>query len=384
MSANDTRILVVDDEPEVARGTAHLLEQLGYPLATALSGEEALQIMTTFRPHLVLLDWDLPGMDGVEVCRRIKRTPEYADVLVILISAIYTQSEEQVAGLKTGADGFITRPIPNCELAARVDAFAHILRQTRSLREQAEQLQQQNEEMEQFSYTVAHDMRAPLRAILGYTHLLQLECKDQVSETGKEYFSRITDAALRMDCLIEDVLSISRLTRARLELEPVDVDKVLQGILNSYPAFQPPEVQIRVQRPLPIVLANEPTLSLCISSLLTNAVKFVTPGLTPRIEIWAEQLSTSAPLNLPAPQRSVRLWFSDNGIGIAVDQQERIFDIFQRVNKDYAGTGIGLAIVRKAMQRMGGRVGLESEPGKGSRFWLEFVLPNLRRGDLMK
>jgi signal transduction histidine kinase len=210
-------------------------------------------------------------------------------------------------------------------------------------------------------------MRAPLRAILGFTQLLRRESEGQLSEQGKQYFEQITDSARRMDRLIKDVLNLSRISRTQLRLEPVDVDCVLHGILNSYPAFQQ-KAEIQVQGLLPIVRANEAALTQCISNLLSNAVKFVSPDRPPRVEIWAEQ-----------KDGKVRLWFADNGIGIAPDQQERIFEIFQRVETGYEGTGIGLAIVRKAMHQMGGNVGLESEVGKGSRFWLEFPQPTGER-----
>jgi PAS domain S-box-containing protein len=258
------------------------------------------------------------------------------------------------------------------------------------VQERTAALQETISELEAFSYTIAHDMRAPLRAILGFAHLLHTRHQKQISETGTEYLSHISDAAHRMDRMIQDVLALSRITRTQLKLEPVDLDKVLRGILHSYPAFQPPHVQIQVHSPLPTVLANEAALTQCVSNLLGNAVKFVAVGLTPRVEVWAEQLSvpltTEAPPDgglpfHPALVRPVRLWFADNGIGIAADQQERIFEIFQRVDKSYEGTGIGLAIVRKAMQRMGGKVGLESELGKGSRFFLEFSQANGEKKD---
>jgi PleD family two-component response regulator len=129
------RILVADDDADIARGTAHLLEQAGYATAMAANGIEALQQLPTFRPHLVLSDRDMPELDGMELCRRIKGDPAFADVFVVLISATYTQSEEQVNGLKSGADSYIVRPIANRELTARVDAFVNIVRLHRALRE---------------------------------------------------------------------------------------------------------------------------------------------------------------------------------------------------------------------------------------------------------
>ena len=136
----------------------------------------------------------------------------------------------------------------------------------------------------------------------------------------------------------------------------------MEGIIRDYPSLQPPKADIELRKPLHAVEGNEAFLTQCISNLLSNAVKFVKPGDHPRVFVWTEQI-----------RHVVRVWFEDNGIGIAPENQRRIFGIFQRMHspKDYEGTGIGLAIVKKAAERMSGRVGVESKPGQGSRFWLE-------------
>ena len=140
VNPTEIRILVMDDDADVARGTAHLLERAGYVTSLASSGREAMRMMHTFHPHLVLADRDMPEMDGVALCRRIKGDPAWADVFVVLISGIYTKSEEQVAGLDSGADSYIARPIANRELMARVDAFVRILRLNCALREKNAEL----------------------------------------------------------------------------------------------------------------------------------------------------------------------------------------------------------------------------------------------------
>jgi len=145
-------------------------------------------------------------------------------------------------------------------------------------------------------------------------------------------------------------------------LVPVDLDRLVHHLIATYPDWQPPTVEIRIQGPLPAVLAHEGFLTQCVSNLVGNAVKFVAPGIVPRVRIWAE-----------VENADVMIWFEDNGIGIAPKDRDRVFRMFERLNSNeqYEGTGIGLTIVRKAAERMGGRVGFDSEPGKGSRFWLE-------------
>ncbi len=217
-------------------------------------------------------------------------------------------------------------------------------------------------ELEAFSYSISHDMRAPVRAMQSFAHLLAEECAEQVSPEGKEYIRRITSAAQRMDRLIQDVLTYSRTARQDLALTPVDTGKLLRDILESYPMFHAPAADVQLEGDFPSVLAAEAILTQCISNVLGNAVNFVPPGVTARGRVWAEPL--------PDGER-VRLFFKDNGLGVEQDMHEMIFKIFQRASKNYEGTGIGLAVVKKGVERMGGTVGLESQLGQGSTFWLE-------------
>jgi signal transduction histidine kinase len=169
-------------------------------------------------------------------------------------------------------------------------------------------------------------------------------------------------SANRLDALIQDVLNYSKIARAEMKLEAVDPKRLVQEILESYPNLQPPAAVIRVEGRIPAVLANRAALTQVMSNLLGNGVKFVAKGVLPELKVWAENVD----------RENVRIWFEDNGIGIRPDARERIFMMFQRLNAPaaYEGTGIGLTIVKKAMERMGGKVGVESQPGAGSRFWI--------------
>ena len=205
-------------------------------------------------------------------------------------------------------------------------------------------------------------MRAPLRAMQGFAGLLLNDAPDQFTPESADYLRRIVDAANRMDALIRDSLQYGKVIREPMRVAPVETAPILRGILESYPNLQRPGAEIEIVEPLPAVIANEAGLTQCFSNLLANAVKFVKPGVVPRIRVWTEQKGDLA-----------RFWFEDNGLGIAAKHHERIFGMFQQLNKNYEGTGIGLALVRKTAERMGGQVGVESELGKGSRFWLEFL-----------
>lgn len=277
------------------------------------------------------------------------------------------------------------RKTSNDELGVLTDAFNSMLLQiqqrTAALQEAQRKLKQHAQELETrvaertakltetigdleaFSYTLTHDLRAPLRWMRGFATVLKEEHQDNLGPQGAEHLERILNAAHRMDMLIQDVLTLSHLSRGEARIEAVDVERLLRGILESYPSFQAPLAHIEIKGPLPWVLGNEAALTQCISNLLGNAVKFVAEGVQPRVQISAVQDTTT-----------VRLLFRDNGIGIPPEGRERLFGMFQRLSSDYEGTGIGLAIVRKAAERMGGRVGFDSESGQGSTFWLQLQL----------
>lgn len=220
-------------------------------------------------------------------------------------------------------------------------------------------------ELEAFSYSMAHDMRAPLRGMQGFAEILETEYAAKLDATGRDYLSRIVAAASRLDHLTQDVLQYSKMVRGELPLGPVNLDALVRDIIRTYPNFDAAHVSITIEGVLPTVIGNIASLTQALSNLLGNAVKFVEAGVDPKIRVWAEEAAE--------PSGSVRLWIQDNGIGIAKEAQKRIFQMFQQLNRPerYEGTGMGLAIVRKAIERMGGTVGVESEPGKGSAFWIQ-------------
>jgi PAS domain S-box-containing protein len=221
-------------------------------------------------------------------------------------------------------------------------------------------------QMEEFSYSVSHDLRGPLRAMQGYARAAVEDYGERLDERGRDYLQKIISGSNRMDRLIQDVLLYSRLARTQLQMHPVDLDAFVREVIEQYPEMQGPRAQILIRSPLLPVLAHESSLMQVISNLLVNGVKFVSPGTIPRIDLATERRGAN-----------VRLWIKDNGIGIKPQHQPRLFGMFERVTQDhrYEGTGIGLAIVRKAAEKMGGSVGLESDGVHGSSFWIELPSP---------
>jgi signal transduction histidine kinase len=218
-------------------------------------------------------------------------------------------------------------------------------------------------ELDDFAYSVSHDLRAPLRAMHGHATALLEDYAKEIDEQARRYAERVVVASERMDTLIQDLLVYSRLTRAEITPQPVDLNYVVADASAQVDsALKDSGAELIVERPLPTVTGHRATITQALTNLLSNAVKFVTPGVKPRVHVWAEERNGCA-----------RLWVEDNGIGIAPEHRDRVFQIFERLHSvtTYSGTGLGLAIVRKSLERMGGRAGVESEPGRGSRFWIE-------------
>jgi PAS domain S-box-containing protein len=224
------------------------------------------------------------------------------------------------------------------------------------------QLRQTIGELETFSYSVSHDMRSPLSAMRGFAEILLKDYSPQLDAAGIKYLEKIDLAAGRLDVLIQEVLAYTMVLGGEIRIEPVDLDAVVRQVIETYPQLQTSRAEIQVEGALPKVMGTETSLVQCISNLLVNAVKFVASGTKPLVKIRAQAVAGD-----------VRLWVEDNGIGIAAEDQVRIFQMFTRVGKvnAYEGTGLGLTIVRKTVERLDGQLGVESEMGRGSKFWIQ-------------
>jgi signal transduction histidine kinase len=436
------RVLLVEDSPSDALLLEESLEETlpgEFKITCVECWADAGRRLRQEQFDVLLLDLSLPDTSGLDTILRARAEAPRLPVIVL------TGQVNEAMGLEAvrlGIQDYLVKGQGDARHTVRAIRYAierkqaeEDLRQTEeALRESERQLRQWNTELERrvaertatleetisdledFSHSITHDLRAPLRAIRAFAQILGEECLVCGRPQAQEHIQRITNAAGRMDKLIQDVLQYSRLARSELRLGPVDVQALLRGIIETYPSFQPPQVEIQIEGTLPRVLGNEAALTQCFSNLLGNAVKFVAPGRRAQVRVWAEASGSpksedrrpkegrrpkseaqhevsgatrdksagtqqvSAGLEggtaegggmTSQPPPSVRLWFADNGIGIPKEAQSRIFNMFQRLDKSYDGTGVGLTVVRKAVEKMGGKVGLESEVGKGSRFWLE-------------
>jgi signal transduction histidine kinase len=246
-----------------------------------------------------------------------------------------------------------------------IDVLVEDVTKMRRSTERNEELEQANRALEAFAYTVTHDLRAPLRNLQGYVHALVEDCSAGLNDSCRGYIASVEQIAIKMDGMIADVLEFSRLARTDLPMEKLAVRVAVEealALLKSTVEARKAKLEVSVGHDLS-AMAHQQTLVQVLTNLVSNALKFVAEGTRPEVHIRAERRNSAR----------VRLWVEDNGIGIDPAQQSRIFEVFQRLHGEekYPGTGIGLALVKKGVERMGGQVGVESSPGQGSRFWID-------------
>ncbi|HUS35527.1 MAG TPA: ATP-binding protein [Verrucomicrobiae bacterium] len=386
-SSETVNILMVDDSRDKLLAMESILQSLGQNLVKAFSGPEALRLLLKQEFAVILLDVNMPGMDGFETASMIRQRPSLEHIPILFVTALSTTDSDIFKGYAYGAVDYVLTPILPEILRTKVGVFVELWKQKRALQEQAEslkrlnqdlvhradQLSNANKELESFCYTIAHDLRAPLRAMEGLTAALVDDFGENLDEMGHESADRIRQSAARMDQMIQELLAYSRLSFVQLELHPVRMDDVVKDAISQIDYdLRQKKARLQVKRSRYRVIGHQPMLVQVMSNLLTNAVKFCAEGLTPEVIVREERRG-----------EFVRMWVEDNGIGIAPEHCERIFRIFERLHDrdKYTGTGIGLAIVQKAIARMGGRVGVESEIGRGSRFWFE--LPISKEAELV-
>lgn len=235
----------------------------------------------------------------------------------------------------------------------------------RRVMERTAELAETNAELTAFAHSVSHDLRAPLRAMEGFAAALAEDYGVQLEHAGREYVQHIVDSAKRMDTLVNDLLAYSRLGRSEVRMQEVGLEKIVTDALGQLAAdIEDCGAKVEFTKGMPTVLGHKSTLVQIVTNLLSNGMKFVAPTEQPRLKVWTQRDDDG----------KLRLWVEDNGIGIDPDYQDRIFRVFERLHgiESYPGTGIGLAIVARACERLGCRCGVESQLGQGSRFWVEF------------
>jgi signal transduction histidine kinase len=350
-----SRILVVDDNADMRAYLVRLLSQK-WSVETAEDGQAAFESAVHLPPDLILSDIMMPRMDGVAMLNALRANPATRTVPVMLLSA--RAGEEAVAhGFDTGADDYLVKPFAARELLARVRMH---LEMARLRREWARELERANQELEAFSYSVSHDLRAPLRAIDGFAKILIEDYGQKLDDQAGHYLGRVRTATQRMAELIDDLLELSRIARAPLNRERADVSALVRQILADL-AERDPQRSVRTSIREGLVADADPRLlAVVLENLLGNAWKFTARSDDPGIEVGQERRDDAW-----------SFFVRDNGAGFDMAYAARLFAPFQRLHdeSEFPGTGIGLATVQRVISRHGGRIWAEAAPRKGATFY---------------
>jgi PAS domain S-box-containing protein len=289
------------------------------------------------------------------------RTRDGRSVEVEFVSNLYPEGDHPVIQCNV-RDITARKKAERLLQQADLDLALHAAELETTVHRRTDELRRSHEQLDTFVYSIAHDLRAPLRAMQGFAQLLVEDSVANLGPSGRDYANYINRAAQTLDQLLADLLAFSHLTGREIRVALVPLDEIVASALaGCADAIGASGGRVESIPPWPAVIAHAATLRLVLMNLVGNAVKFVADR-PPVVTVRAEA----------RPGDVVRIWVEDNGIGIPAEFHERIFQVFQRLHTTaYPGTGIGLALVRKGMERMGGRSGLSSVPGVGSRFWIE-------------
>src|SRR6267142_3028187 len=355
LNGSRSRILLADDNADMRNHVRRLLADT-YDVLAVADGAAALASALKAPPDLILSDVMMPGLDGFGLLRELRTDVRTRALPVILLSA-RAGEESAVEGLDAGADDYIVKPFSARELLARVRTHLEIARMRRAW---ARELEQANKELEAFSYSVSHDLRAPLRAIDGFSHALADECAEALGDHGRQLLQRVLAAAQRMGQLIDGLLDLSRLTRAELGRDPVRLSDLARQIAQQLQESQPDrQVVFRIEDGVEAT-GDARLVRVVLENLLGNAWKFTRKRPVGHIEFGTT-----------LEHGSRTFYVRDDGAGFDMAYAGKLFSAFQRLHAagEFEGTGIGLATVARIIQRHGGRIRAEAAPGNGAAFY---------------
>lgn len=385
-------ILIVDDKSENLFSLKTLLQINRFEVDTASSGEEALRKVLKNDYELIILDVQMPDMDGYEVAEAIKGSSRSRNIPILFLSAVNIDKRFISKGYEAGGIDYIVKPFDPDLLILKVKTFQKLYLQTEELNRIKETLEQKveertkalsdinaaleasNAELQQYAYIASHDLQEPLRKILTFGRIVSEKFLVQGNE-AESYMVRIINAAERMRRLIDDLLNFSRLSGGAL-FTTINLSEVLSGTLSDLElAIKEKNAEIRSDS-LPAIEGVPGQMRQVFQNIISNALKFSKPGIASRIVIKADR---TASLSFDAPSEEngkfLRISFADNGIGFDEKYLEKIFTLFQRLHgkEEYDGTGIGLSIVKKIVEKHNGIITAKSVVGKGTTFYI--VLP---------
>lgn len=350
------KVLIVDDNTTNLKVAVNHLSDQNLELLTARNGEDGLKRAQLARPDLVLLDVRMPGLNGFEVCRLLKADEKTADIPVIFLTAL-ADPDDKVEGFEAGGVDYITKPIEPSELIARVKNHLALSDLRRGLEERVH-------ELDSFARTVAHDLKNPLSRIITGLELLEQMAGPQLDGQVLEVLQISVSGGRQMLNIVDGLLLLANVRQGDVVVEPIDSSAIVHKVLESQ-GMRIEELQAKIvvnNEQWPTALGYPIWVEEVWTNYITNALKY--GGRPPEVMISASQQDDGF----------IRFWIRDNGQGIAEEDQERLFTEFTRLyHPDIRGHGLGLSIVKRIVQRLGGEVGVISKVGQGSEFY--FTLP---------
>ncbi|HEY7511502.1 MAG TPA: ATP-binding protein [Vicinamibacteria bacterium] len=359
-------VLLVDDREDKLLAAEAVLAPLGERLVRATSGEQALRHLLQAEVAVALLDVHMPGMDGFELARLLRGRERSGHTPIIFVTA--DEDEATLArAYALGAVDVVRAPVVPEVLRAKVAVFVELFRTRRQLEKEAARVRALNEELEAFTYSVSHDLRAPVRHVSGFVDLLRRRADAAYDDTTRRHLDTIARSAAHMGQLIDDLLGFARMGRTELMRTRVSLGRLVRELVAELRATGDVEWQVQ---DLPEVAADPSLLRVVLANLLGNALKYTRTRERPRIEVGAR----------PADGAEVVVFVRDNGVGFDMQYADKLFGVFQRLHpaEDFEGTGIGLATVRRIVHRHGGRTWAEGEVDRGATFY--FSLPEAKEG----
>lgn len=364
------KILIVDDRPENLIAIEVVLRDLEVDLVKAYNGNEALKQTLYHDFALALLDIQMPDMDGYELAEIMRAEEKTANLPFIFISAVYTDNLNVFKGYERGAFSFITKPFQPEILINKVKFFIEKHQQelavhklNASLESKNLELLEVNKELEAFSYSVSHDLRAPLRAINGYSRMLLEDYENQLDAEGQRIIRTVAANATKMGKLIDELLAFSRMGRKEMQKKSLDMNELVRSTLTEVEKVLPHSAQINVNQ-LPSVHADDTLLRQVLFNLISNAVKYSSRNEKSVVEISWERKNDEEVFTI-----------KDNGAGFDMRYADKLFGVFQRLHTDeeFEGIGVGLALVKRIINRHGGKVWAEGKVNEGAAFY--FTIP---------
>lgn len=364
LAGTKPKILVVDDRKENLLATEKVLKHLGVEIFKAISGNEALSLMLRHEFAVVLLDVQMPDMDGFETAKLMQEQEQIQSTPIIFVTAISKEDKYATQAAELGAVDYIFKPINPDILCSKVRVYIDLYVQRKHIMKLNETLRQSNEELERFVYICSHDMQEPVRMMNVYGELLARSCVKLLDENGHKYLNFITSNAQHLQKMIIDILSFSRVGREPPKIEMVDCNNIADEVLREFESVIIQKQACVAVDILPVLATSSTMISVLLQNIIGNALKFNDGSKPPHIKIRARQ-----------KEKEWEFSVQDNGIGIDAKFHDKVFTIFQRIHRreEYPGTGIGLSTCKKLIEFYGGNIWFESEFGAGTTFF--FTIP---------